>query len=43
MKNVPRNVRVVGHDELPELGDLPEALSVALADITQVAREGCWR
>ena len=40
MKTVPRNVKVVGHDELPGLGDLPEALSVALADIVGVAREG---
>lgn len=40
MKTVPRNVKVVAHDELPGLGDLPEALSVALADITHVAREG---
>jgi putative transposase len=40
MKTVPRNVQVVAHDELPELGDLPEALSVALADIAGVAKEG---
>jgi len=40
MKTVPRNVKVVAHDELPGLGDLPEALSVALADIVGVAREG---
>jgi transposase-like protein len=40
MKTVPRNVRVVAHDELPELGDLPEALSVALNDIAGVAKEG---
>lgn len=40
MKTVPRNVKVVAHEELPGLGDLPEALSVALADITHVAREG---
>ena len=40
MKTVPRNVQVVAHDELPELGDLPEALSVALNDIAGVAKEG---
>ena len=40
MKTVPRNVQVVAQDELPGLGDLPEALSVALADIVGVAREG---
>ncbi len=39
MKTVPRNVQVVAHDELAELGDLPEALSVALADIAGVAKE----
>jgi len=33
---VPRNVKVVAHDEFPDLGDLPEAL----VDITHVAREG---
>jgi len=40
VKTVPRNVHVVAQDELPRLGDLPEALSVALADIVGVAREG---
>ena len=40
MKTVPRNVHVVAQDELPVLGDLPDALSVALADIVGVAREG---
>ncbi len=40
MKTVPRNVQVVAHDELPDLGDLPEALSVALAGIVGVAKEG---
>ncbi len=40
MKTVPRNVHVVAQDELPRLGDLPEALSLALADIVGVAREG---
>jgi len=40
VKTVPRNVHVVAQDELPGLGDLPEALSVALADIVGVAREG---
>jgi len=40
VKTIPRNVKVVAYDELPDLGDLPEALSVALADITHVAREG---
>jgi len=40
VKTVLRNVQVVAQDELPGLGDLPEALSVALADITHVAREG---
>jgi putative transposase len=40
VKTVPRNVQVVAQDELPELGDLPEALSVALADIVGVAKEG---
>ena len=40
MKTVPRNVHVVAQDELPGLGVLPEALSVALADIVGVAREG---
>lgn len=40
MKTVPRNVQVVAQDELPELGDLPEALSVALGDIVGVAKEG---
>jgi phage tail protein X len=40
MRTVPRNVQVVAHDELAELGgDLPEALSVALADIAGVAKE----
>ena len=38
MKTVPRNVKVVAHEELPDLGGLPEALSVALADIVGVAR-----
>ena len=33
-------MKVVAPDELPYLGDLPEALSVALADIVGVAREG---
>ncbi len=40
MKTVPRNVHVAAQDELPGLGVLPEALSVALADIVGVAREG---
>jgi len=40
VKTVPRNVQVVAQDELSGLGDLPEALSVALADIVGVAREG---
>ncbi len=40
MKTVPRNVQVVAHDELPGLEELPEALSVALADIAGVAKEG---
>jgi len=40
VKTVSRNVQVVAQDELPGLGDLPEALSVALADIVGVAREG---
>jgi len=40
VKTVPRNVHVVAQDELPRLGDLPEALSLALADIVGVAREG---
>ncbi len=40
MRTVPRNVQVVAQDELPELGDLPEALSVALTDIVGVAKEG---
>ncbi len=40
MRTVPRNVQVVASDELPELGDLPEALRVALADIVGVAKEG---
>jgi len=40
VKNVPRNVQVVAQDELPGLGDLLGALSVALADIVGVAREG---
>ncbi len=31
---------MVAQDELPELGELPEALSVALADIVGVAKEG---
>ena len=40
MKTVSRNVHVVAQDELPGLGDLPETLSVALADIVGVAKEG---
>ncbi len=38
MKTVPSNGQVVAQDELPGLGDLPDALSVALADIVGVAR-----
>ncbi len=40
MKTVPRNVHVVAQDELSGMGDLPDALSVALADMVGVAREG---
>ena len=40
MKTEPRKVKAVEHDELPDLGDLSGALSVALADIVHVAREG---
>jgi putative transposase len=40
VRTVPRNVQLVASDELPELGDLPEALSLALADIVGVAKEG---
>jgi len=40
VKTVPRNVHVVAQDELSGMGDLPDALSVALADMVGVAREG---
>ena len=40
MKTVPRNVRVVMQDQAAQLADLPEEMSLALADIAAVAREG---
>ena len=40
MKTVPRNVRVVTQDEAARVPDLPEQVSLALADIAAVAREG---
>ena len=40
MKTVPRNVRVVTQDQAAQLADLPEQMSLALADIAAVAREG---
>jgi uncharacterized protein (UPF0147 family) len=43
MKTVPRNVHVVTQDQAAQLADLPEEVSLALADIAVVAREGCSR
>ena len=40
MKNVPRNVHVVTQDQAAGVADLPEEVSLALADIAVVAREG---
>lgn len=40
MKTVPRNVRVVTQDQAARAADLPEEVSLALADIVAVAREG---
>jgi putative transposase len=40
MKTVPRNVRVVTQKQAAQLADLPEEMSLALADIAAVAREG---
>lgn len=40
MKTVPRNVRVVMQDQAAQLADLPEELTLGLADIAAVAREG---
>jgi len=43
VKTVSRNVQVVAQDELSVLGVLPEALSVALADIVGWRVRGCSR
>jgi putative transposase len=40
MKTVPRNVHVVTQDQAAQLADLPGEISLALADIAVVAREG---
>ena len=40
MKTVPRNVHVVTQDQAAQLADLPEEISLTLADIAIVAREG---
>lgn len=40
MKTVPRNVHVVTQDQAARMADLPEEVSLALADIAVVAREG---
>ena len=40
MKTVPRNVHVVTQDQPTGVADLPEDISLALADIAGVAREG---
>ena len=40
MKTVARNVRVVTQDQAARVADLPEEISLALADIAVVAREG---
>lgn len=40
MKTVPRNVHVVTQDQAAGVPDLPEEISLALADIAAVAREG---
>ena len=40
MKTVPRNVHVVTKDQAVRVPDLPEEMSLALADIAAVAREG---
>ncbi len=40
MKTVPRNVRVVTQEQAVQVADLPEEVSLALADIAAVAREG---
>lgn len=40
MKTVPSNVRIVTQDQGVELGELSRTLQLALADITNVAREG---
>ena len=40
MKTVSRNVRVVTQDQAARVPDMPEEVSLALADIAAVAREG---
>ncbi len=40
MKTVPRNVQLVTQDQAVDVGGLPEEVSLALADIAGVAREG---
>lgn len=40
MKTVPRNVHVVLQDQVAGVPDLPEEVSLALADIAAVAKEG---
>ena len=40
MKTVPRNVHVVTQEQATRVADLPEEISLALADIAGVAREG---
>jgi len=40
MKTVPRNVRVVTQEQAACVADLPEEVSLVLADIAAVAREG---
>jgi len=40
MKTVPRNVHVVMQEQAACVADLPEEMSLALADIAAVAREG---
>jgi transposase-like protein len=40
VKTVPRNVQIVKQDQAVEVSGLPEEVSLALADIASVAREG---
>jgi transposase-like protein len=40
VKTVPRNVRVLTQEQAARVADLPEEVSLALADVVAVAREG---